>query len=99
MKITEVIPNFFTFTPLSSLCGLMKSTAKTGLMMYATINEAVNVMINVMGRYPMNFPITPSQNARGTNGASVVAVPDKTGRKISPAAFFAAILIGTFPLS
>ena len=77
----------------------MKSTANTGLMMYATTREAVRVIIKVIGKYIMNFPITPPQNASGTNGASVVAVPERTGKKISPAAFFAAIFMGTFPLS
>ena len=43
--------------------------------------------------------MTPPQKANGTKGARVVAVPLKTGRKISPAAFLAAILMGTFPLS
>ncbi len=47
----------------------------------------------------MNFPITPPQKANGTKGARVVAVPLNTGRKISPAAFFAATLMGTLPLS
>lgn len=35
----------------------------------------------------------PSQNASGINGASVVSVPESTGRKTSPAASFAAFII------
>ena len=46
-------------------------------------------MIKVTGRKYMNLPTTPCQNANGKNGASVVSVPDKTGRNTSPAAFFA----------
>ena len=41
----------------------------------------------------------PFQNANGINGASVVNVPDNTGKNISPAAIFAAFFISTFPLS
>ena len=46
----------------------------------------------------MNLPITPGQNAKGTKGASVVMVPEKTGKNTSPVACFAACLIGIFPL-
>ncbi len=47
----------------------------------------------------MNFPITPGQKARGTKGANTTKVPDNTGMNTSPAAIFAALRIGTFPLS
>ena len=41
----------------------------------------------------------PGQNAKGINGAKVVIVPLNTGKNTSPAAFLAAVLISTFPLS
>ena len=47
----------------------------------------------------MNLPMMPGQNNSGTNGASVVNVPENTGKKTSPVACFAAFLIGTLPLS
>ncbi|MNZ61399.1 hypothetical protein D3C78_794950 [compost metagenome] len=47
----------------------------------------------------MNFPITPCQKANGINGASVVNVPDNTGKNTSPVAILAACLIGIRPLS
>ena len=46
----------------------------------------------------MNLPTIPFQNANGIKGASVVIVPDKTGRNTSPAAFFAASLMGNLSL-
>ena len=55
-------------------------------------------MIKVTGKKNMNFPTMPFQNAKGMKGARVVIVPDKTGRKTSPAAFFAASLMGNFSL-
>src|SRR5688572_20448488 len=76
----------------------MNETANTGLIIYATSNEAISVMISVIGRKNMNSPMSPSQNASGINGASVVSVPDNTGTNTSPAAAFAAFAIGTFPL-
>ena len=39
------------------------------------------------------------QNASGIKGASVVIVPENTGKNTSPAAIFAALAIGTFPLA
>ena len=47
----------------------------------------------------MNFPIVPCQNANGKNGASVVKVPDKTGKNTSPAASLAAFMIGILPFA
>jgi hypothetical protein len=47
----------------------------------------------------MNLPIIPLQNASGINGASVVIVPDNTGKNTSPAAILAATLMFRFPLS
>ena len=46
----------------------------------------------------MNLPTIPFQNANGIKGARVVIVPDKTGRNTSPAAFFAASLMGNLSL-
>ena len=47
----------------------------------------------------MNLPIIPGQKAKGINGANVVMVPLNTGKNTSPAAFLAATLISSFPLS
>ena len=47
----------------------------------------------------MNLPMIPGQNASGINGESVVSVPESTGRKTSPVAILAALMIGTFPLA
>ena len=47
----------------------------------------------------MNLPMMPGQKAKGINGAKVVMVPLNTGKKTSPAAFLAAILMSSFPLS
>ena len=41
----------------------------------------------------MNFPTIPGQNARGKKGARVVSVPERMGRKTSPAACLAAVTI------
>ena len=40
----------------------------------------------------------PFQNSKGKNGASVVAVPAKTGMNTSPAASLALLIILIFPL-
>ena len=46
-----------------------------------------------MGKYIINLPTMPGQNASGKNGAMVVSVPVKIGRNTSPAAIFAASII------
>src|SRR6185312_10008194 len=56
-------------------------------------------MISVMGRKNIKWPITLFQNASGINGASVVIVPENTGKNTSPAAILAALAIGTLPLA
>ena len=99
MMAVILYPFLFVRTLSSSSCVFMKSTANTGLMIYATTNDASKVMIRVIGKKNINLPITPCQNASGINGARVVMVPAKTGRNTSPAAIFAAFLIGTFPLA
>lgn len=60
----------------------MNADAKTGLIKYATSNEAVRVIIRVTGKECMNEPITPGQNSKGKKGASVVIVPANTGAKL-----------------
>ncbi|OIQ69165.1 hypothetical protein GALL_492360 [mine drainage metagenome] len=55
--------------------------------------------MSVIGRKNIKCPIRLFQNARGIKGASVVIVPEKTGKNTSPAAIFAAFLIGTAPLA
>src|SRR5512133_1000639 len=72
----------------SSACSI-KSMAKTGFIIYATISDANSVIIKVTGINTMNFPTTPGQKARGTKGARVVSVPESIGTKTSPAAYFA----------
>ena len=59
----------------------------------------MSVIINVIGKPFINEPIIPGQNNKGKNGAKVVIVPASTGRNTSPAAFLAAVLIGTFPFA
>ena len=71
----------------------MKVMAKTGFITYATIKEATNVQINVIGKNFMNSPTIPGQNRRGTKGIIVVIVPDKTGINTSEAANFTASII------
>ena len=45
----------------------------------------------------MNLPTIPGQKASGENGARVVSVHDRIGRKTSPAALFAArTIFGSF---
>src|SRR5690349_18105784 len=68
-------------------------------MIYATINEADKVTINVTGKKYINSPIIPGQNNKGKKGANVVKVPDNTGKNTSPVATLAACTIGTLPLS
>ncbi|MCY1521779.1 hypothetical protein D9M68_566060 [compost metagenome] len=55
--------------------------------------------MSVTGRKNINLPIIPGQNKSGAKGASVVNVPENTGRKTSPAAILAAFTIGILPLS
>ena len=65
--------------------------------MNATISEAANVKISIVGRYTMNLPMMPGQNSRGKKGANVVTVPANTGMNTSPAAMRAAMLVDNLP--
>src|SRR6218665_14540 len=85
-------------SPYSYSCSTIKSAAKTGLIIWATSNEASKATIKVMGKYTMNSPMMPGQNAKGMKGASTTSVPVSTGTNTSPAANFAALRMGTFPL-
>ena len=76
----------------------MKSTANTGFMINATIKDAVNVKMSIVGKYIMNLPIMPGQNNNGKNGASVVSVPANTGINTSPAAIIADVGAVSLPL-
>src|SRR4051794_9790583 len=67
----------------------IKSTANTGFIINATINDAVNVKMSMVGKYIMNLPMMPGQNSNGKNGHNVVSVPARTGTNISPAAIIA----------
>ena len=53
-----VYPFLFCLAAFSSSCVFIKSTAKTGFMIYATTSDALNVIINVIGKKNMNLPIT-----------------------------------------
>ena len=90
------IADFFSFS-FSSSAWFIKSTAKTGFIINATIKEAVKVKINMAGKYTMNLPIIPGQNNKGKNGASVVTVPANTGINTSPAAILAEVVAVSFP--
>src|SRR6201996_6074083 len=68
-------------------------------MMYATTSDANKVIISVIGRKNIKGPIKLFQNAKGTNGAKVVMVPENTGINTSPAAILAALVIGIAPLA
>ncbi len=78
----------FFLTPVRTFD--IKLAANTGLITNATNSEAAKVMISVAGRYFMNEPVTPGQNNSGKNGANVVSIPAKTGRKTSAGAYLAA---------
>ena len=50
----------------------------------ATKSDAVNVTVNVIGKYFMNLPIVPGHKAKGKKAIKVVAVDEITGQAISP---------------
>ena len=55
-------------------------------MTRATNSDELRVMISVSGRYFMNSPTMPGQNASGTKAARVVAVDAMIGVDTSPVA-------------
>ena len=61
-------------------------------MTKATNKEEDNTVISVNGRYFINSPKSPGQNASGKNAASVVAVEAMIGIATSPAPSFAAVM-------
>ncbi len=68
----------------------MKSEQIVGLTTSATNSDALSVMIRVSGRYFMNSPMMPGQNAIGAKAARVVAVAAITGLATSAVPYFAA---------
>ena len=68
-----------------------------GFIRKATISDARQGKDQHDRQIDHEFPISPGQNKRGKNGASVVSVPASTGINISPAAALAAIAEEIFP--
>ncbi len=62
----------------------------TGLITRATNNEELKVTMSVMGKYFINAPNKPGQNAKGKKAAKVVAVEAITGKATSPTPIFVA---------
>src|SRR5690606_22476276 len=68
----------------------------TGFIIKATRRDENRTRINVMGRYFINSPNRPGQNAIGTKAAIVVAVLAMIGTATSPAPYLAASM-GLYP--
>ena len=80
----------FLFKGASST--FISAAVKPGLITRATNSEDERTVINVNGKYFMNSPKRPGQNAKGKNAAKVVAVEAIIGIATSPAPNFAAVI-------
>ncbi|CAI8386763.1 MAG: Uncharacterised protein [Flavobacteriales bacterium UBA4585] len=86
----ERIVSFLLFMGDSST--FINAAVNPGLITNATKSEDDNTVIKVRGKYFMNSPKSPGQNASGKNAASVVAVEAMIGKATSPAPSFAAVM-------
>ena len=81
------------FLSITSFSTFIKTEVKPGLITKATKSDELNTVIKVIGKYFMNSPKIPGQNAKGTKAARVVAVEAIIGIATSPAPSLAAVIL------